>query len=40
MDISAYVSQTDSYLCDSNWLFTENSYYSTLTISQFELDFR
>lgn len=33
-----YVSQTDLYLCDSNWLFTENSYYSTLTISQFELD--
>ena len=35
-----YVSQTDLYLCDSNWLFTENSYYSTLTISQFELNIK
>lgn len=33
-----YVSQTDLYLCDSDFLYSENSYDSSLTISQFALD--
>lgn len=33
-----YVSLTDLYIADTNYVFKENSYYNTMTISQFELD--
>lgn len=33
-----YVSLTDLYIADTNYVYNTNSYYNTMTISQFELD--
>ena len=33
-----YVSLTDLYIADTNYIYNTNSYYNTMTISQFELD--
>lgn len=33
-----YVSLTDLYVADTNYLYDQNSYYQTMTISQFSID--